>query len=129
MKLLLLEPNRLLAEQYQSYLETQRHTVVWRTDAQAGVITADDYKPDLVIFELLMAGHSGIEFLYEFRSYPDWLNVPVIILSGISERASGVPASTLEELGVNAYLYKPDITLKQLGETVQKLLTRVKVKK
>ncbi|CAN5385747.1 hypothetical protein BH10PAT3_BH10PAT3_5140 [soil metagenome] len=119
MKILLLEPNRLLAGQYCRYLENQGHTLAWREDAQSGINAADEMNPDLVIAELLLAGHSGVEFLYEFRSYADWLNVPVLILSGAPKSATGVSDETMQELGVAAYLYKPDTSLELLRRAVR----------
>ena len=32
-------------------------------------------KPAIVMLELQLVEHSGIEFLYEFRSYPEWQRV------------------------------------------------------
>lgn len=121
MKILLLEPDRLLAQQYSAYLTAQGHSVQSRPDAQSGILAADEASPDLVIVELLLAGHSGIEFLYEFRSYSDWLRVPVIVLSSASPSVAAIPADTLAELGVASYLYKAETSLERLGQVVRRL--------
>lgn len=123
-KILILEPNRLLAQQYMRYLTREGHEVTWCEDAQEGVATADSLRPDIVIVELLLAGHSGVEFLYEFRSYADWLHVPVIILSGISQTNAGIADATLAELNIGAYMYKPDTELVRLNQIVTRLLKR-----
>ncbi|MDB5182255.1 MAG: DNA-binding response regulator [Candidatus Saccharibacteria bacterium] len=122
MKILLLEPNRILAEQYSRFLEREGFEVTWCENAQDGVAAADELKPDIVILELLLAGHSGVEFLYEFRSYVDWLKLPVIILSSVTQASSGVSDATLAELGVGAYLYKPKASLSQIARLVRKSL-------
>lgn len=123
MKILLIEPNRLLARQYCRYFALKGHTVVWREDAQSGIVAADEMSPDVVVVELLLAGHSGIEFLYEFRSYADWLSVPAIIVSGVAKSATGVPDATFKELGVYQYLYKPATSLNKLERTITKAAT------
>jgi two-component system phosphate regulon response regulator PhoB len=125
MKILLLEPNRILAEQYSRYLEKEGFEVRWCENAQDGVAAADELKPDMVVLELMLAGHSGVEFLYEFRSYVDWLKLPVIILSSVTQASSGVSDATLTELGVAAYLYKPDTALPQLARQMRKALKPV----
>lgn len=122
MNILLLEPNRLLANQYVSFLTRQGHQVAWREDAQTGITAADEQRPDVVIAELLLGGHSGIEFLYEFRSYGDWVAVPAIILSNLSPEAAGLPPTVLESLGVAMYLYKPELSLQKLAELLSRLL-------
>jgi two-component system, OmpR family, response regulator PfeR len=125
MKILLLEPNRMLAQQYTRYLEREGYEVTWCENAQDGVAAADELHPDMAIVELLLAGHSGVEFLYEFRSYQDWLNVPVIILSGVSQKSASVSDATLTDLGIAAYLYKPTTSLEQLGRLVGRCLSVV----
>ncbi len=124
MTILLLEPNRLLAKQYSEFLEQNGHKVVWRQNAQSGIGAADEQKPDLVIAELLLTGHSGVEFLYEFRSYGDWQNIPVILLASVDRSEAGVSLEALKELKVGAYFYKPEMKLADLAKTAL-LLTKV----
>lgn len=121
--ILLIEPDLVLAETYLQALAAAGHSVGLCSTAQAGVLVADQAPPDLVILELQLTSHSGIEFLYEFRSYRDWRDVPVIV-------HSHVPPSEFEtnwhllkdQLGVTAYLYKPRTSLRELVETVNERL-------
>lgn len=126
MHVLLIEPDTLLAGTYGQAFEAAGHTVATARSAQMAVHAADEQQPDVVVLELQLPRHNGVEFLYEFRSYPEWLDVPVVIHSFTppSEYAS---AATLErELGVRRCLYKPETSLADLCETVQ-ALSRVKM--
>lgn len=122
--IILVEPDRLLAETYKRALEAAGHTIVPVSGAQAAVLAADARQPDCVILELQLIGHSGIEFLYEFRSYPDWQLVPVIV-------HSHVPSAEFEsnwelltgQLGVKDYLYKPHTDLRSLAAAVARCST------
>lgn len=114
-QILLLEPDRLLAKTYYGALQHAGHTVQICASAQSGVFCADDLCPDVVIAELQLVGHSGIEFLYEFRSYPDWQDVPVVIHTNVPASEFSCSWHILrEELGVSCYLYKPVTSLSQL---------------
>ena len=74
--------------------------------------------PDVVVLELQLPGHNGVEFLYEFRSYPEWLHVPVVLHTFVPP-AELTRAVTLEaELGVRKMLYKPAATLTALCAAV-----------
>jgi DNA-binding response OmpR family regulator len=116
---LLIEPNRLLAKTYLQALETAGHTVQVCATAQTGVFCADDTLPDVVVMELQLVGHSGIEFLYEFRSYKDWQEVPVIIATSVpAGEFTGSWQILKKELGVAAYFYKPLLSLKTLLRAV-----------
>lgn len=119
-RILLIEPDAILARQYQEALAS--YDLAWARDAQVAINTADTQSPDLVIMELLLAGHSGIEFLYEFRSYADWKQVPIIIMSRLNRADVPVHDAALEQLGVKAYLYKPDTSLGALKRKVESLL-------
>lgn len=113
--ILLIEPDRRLAATYQKALKTAGHDVTTASGAQAAIMAADNAKPDLVILELQLVGHSGIEFLYEFRSYLDWQAIPVIIQSQVPPGEFSDSRQLLaQELGVKAYLYKPHTTLRRL---------------
>jgi DNA-binding response OmpR family regulator len=118
-QILLIEPDRVLAESYVLSLMHAGHEVQAAGSAQAAVMSADAIRPDLVILELQLVEHSGIEFLYEFRSYSDWQDVPVIIQSQVPPAEFADSWHLLQtELGVCEYLYKPRTSLLQLLKTV-----------
>ncbi len=64
-QILLIEPDRLLAETYAQSLTGGGHRVVACAGAQAAIHAADQDCPDIVILELQLVEHSGVEFLYE----------------------------------------------------------------
>lgn len=119
-KVLLIEPDRVLADTYRRALQTAGHHVYICASAQAGVLAADQVNPDLVVLELQLVAHNGAEFLYEFRSYPDWQQVPVIVHTHVPPAHFGgsLPAIR-QQLGICEYLYKPTTTLRQLLGAVQ----------
>jgi DNA-binding response OmpR family regulator len=122
MNILIIEPDKVLAMTYARALHAAGHAPICCTDAQQGVFAADAQTPDVVLLELQLVSHSGIEFLYEFRSYPEWQNVPVIILSQVPPAEFIDSWDVLQqELGVQQYLYKPHTTLVKLAQAVQTL--------
>ncbi len=118
-QILLVEPDRLLADIYRQALESAGHRVVMCASAQSAIFAADEIKPDMVILELQLIGHSGIEFLYEFHSYPDWQNIPVLIQSHVpAGEFAGSWGMLQQQLGVRAYFYKPLTTIRALLASV-----------
>jgi DNA-binding response OmpR family regulator len=118
--ILLVEPNTVLVQAYILALEHAGHTVVHVTGAQAAIDAADRQTPDLVFLELQLPRHSGIEFLHEFRSYAEWQAVPVIINTVLTPAhiARGT-AALRRDLGVRAFLYKPQATLQDIIRTAR----------
>lgn len=121
-QILLLEPDAILAEQYSAALRSAGHKVVLCHDAQEAIVSADEARPDLVILEVALARHSGIEFLYEFRSYSEWQSIPVIILSRIPEHELHLDDTAGEKLAISRVLYKPDVSLTKLVQTVGRMV-------
>ena len=121
--IIIIEPDRLLAETYVAAGKQAGHSVVPCASAQAAILAADQQKPDVVIVELQLIEHSGVEFLYEFRSYPEWHNIPVIIQSQVppSEFASNWQLFR-EQLNIAQYLYKPQTTISELLSTIDQVL-------
>lgn len=123
-QILLIEPDRLLARIYFDALTRAGHKVQICATAQAGIFCADEIKPDVVLLELQLVAHSGIEFLYEFRSYPDWEQIPVIITTNVpAGEFTGSWKLLRDQLAVSQYLYKPLTTLQRLLRTVSDITT------
>jgi CheY-like chemotaxis protein len=120
MHVLLLEPDSLLAADIKRFFSIGNHQVYAHSDPQAAVAQADKQLPDVIVTELQLAGRSGIEFLYEFRSYPEWQTVPVIVHSNLHQQDVAAYSEVFKELNIHAYLHKPTTSLKQLLECVQK---------
>lgn len=122
-RILLIEPDRVLARTYRSLLENKGYSVQVSYSAQEAINLADKTTPDLIIVEVQLISHSGIEFLYELRSYPEWQRIPVIILSIIPRQEFEDNWDLLKsELNVASYLYKPSTDLKDLAVEVSKIL-------
>src|SRR5579884_3880403 len=106
--ILIIEPDEVLAKTYKDYLTHHGYKVIGVKNAQEAIAEADKKIPDLVVLELQLIKHSGVEFLYEFRSYNDWQNIPVIVNSQVPKREFKDNWKVLsKELAVVEYLYKP----------------------
>lgn len=115
MNILLVEPDLVLAKTYFQALTGAGHHVTVAASAQSAVLAADKILPDLVVLELQLIEHSGIEFLYEFRSYPDWQGIPVLVHTQVPPGEFSANRRLLkEQLDIAAYLYKPYTSLRDL---------------
>ena len=113
--ILLIEPNTLLAKSYTQALRHAGHTVAHVTGAQAAIDAADKQTPDVVIVEIQLPQHSGIEFLHEFRSYAEWIHIPVVVNTSLSSARMMLAKKALQrDLGVLGILYKPRTTLQDI---------------
>jgi response regulator RpfG family c-di-GMP phosphodiesterase len=118
---LLLEPDKILAKAYAQALDDQGYNVLVSNSAQSAIMVADQQKPDVVIIEIQLVEHSGIEFLYELRSYYDWQDIPVIINSFVPSHEFNNSQKTLKDiLKVKHYHNKSQTTITDLLKVLSK---------
>jgi DNA-binding response OmpR family regulator len=122
-RIVVVEPDKHLASIYMQALEHAGHSVYLAATIERAVAILDSKAIDMLIVELQIAQHNGIELLYELRSYADWNRVRIIIQSYIPEGRM-MSSQTVKHLGVDSYLYKPKTSLFELCATVQNVLDR-----
>lgn len=122
-RILLIESNAVLANTYKQALQIEGHVVDRVAGAQAAIDVADANMPDVVLLELHLSAHSGIEFLHEFRSYPEWQHIPVIINTAVQPaKIAPVRQVLAEDFGVRDVLYKPKASLEDILRAVREQL-------
>lgn len=117
-KVLLIEPDSVLARLYQTALETNGHEVKRASSAQEALFAIEESRPDTVILEIDMPNHNGLEFLYEFSSYSDWQGINIVVHSALRPNLFERMKVSWSHLGVSEYLYKPETTLASLQHVV-----------
>jgi len=121
-KILIIEPDLLLANNLKKFLEHYNFICSIVTDGQSAIEYVDNFLPDLIILELQLVNHSGIEFLYELRSYSDTRLLPVLIYSYISQDTWRDSRSLLEnQFLIKDYLYKPQANFYQVLSQINQL--------
>ncbi len=119
MHILLVESDPFVATSVVRFLRQLHATVQVSITAQAAIQACDIQIPDVIILDISLTGHSGIEFLHEFKSYSDWQSLPIIAWS----MQSYTPAQqkALHMLGAQHVLYKPHATLQALWQHIVSL--------
>lgn len=114
-----IEDDEGLSEIYQTSLASDGFQVVIARDGEAGLALVQSEKPDLVLLDIMMPKMSGDQVLAEMRK-TDWgKDIPVIIMTNISE--AEIP-STLRQLNYSALLIKANNSPSQIIEMVKKIL-------
>lgn len=122
-KVLIVEPDRIVARCMKAELKKRSFSVEITANADQAIAIADEFQPDIVITELSLAGHSGTEFLYEFRTYTDWDPVPIVVYSSIKLSDIIIESQDWKQLNIAEYLYKPEESLDRLGDILETLVT------
>jgi class 3 adenylate cyclase len=101
-------------------LQRQGHTVLQAEDGAGALATVEKEALDLVLLDLMMPGLSGYDVLALLKSDPRFREIPVIMISALTELDSIVRCI---EAGADDYLAKPfDPTLlrARVGSSLEK---------
>lgn len=124
-RILFIEPDRILGANARKILKHAGHNVDWHVDPQTAMDSADAAHPDIIILDVFLAGRSGVEFLYEFRSYPEWSKLPVVIYSNVPSEEFNSAGIGFNQLGISDYFYKPTTKISDLLKSVDRILQPV----
>jgi DNA-binding response OmpR family regulator len=125
--LLIIEADSQLAGSYKKYLSLANHTVRIHPDPQTAIVSTDSARPDIIILNFMLAGRSGLEFLYELRSYPEWQTIPVVLTGSYSQDEIKEFSEIFKQLNVHIYLHKPTTPLSKILEETNHLLQPIPV--
>ena len=92
------------------------------TDAYQGTSAIFKEKIDLVILDLMLPGGGGLSVLRNIRSSPKIMNMPVVVISGMSDE---VDKENISREGIAAYLIKP-YDFQELYAIIQNILSHKK---
>jgi len=67
-------------------LQAEGYHVVTAADGPEALQTAHETKPDLIVLDIMMPGMDGFEVLDRLRADTATCSIPVIMLTGLSER-------------------------------------------
>jgi CheY-like chemotaxis protein len=86
MRILLVDDSKPIRMANQKILERAGYEVITAVDGQQAIVVARSEKPDLILLDLLLPGVGGIQVLRELKRDPGTANIPVVILSGLSQK-------------------------------------------
>ncbi len=118
-KILIIEDEKPIADAMQIGLNEAGYDVNVAYDGEDGLNQAKDLVPDLILLDLLLPKKDGITVLNELRQDAKTKNVPVMILSQLSDTGK---ISEGVALGVVGYLVKVDFTLAEVVNKVKEVL-------
>lgn len=76
-------------------------------------------KPDIILLDILLPGIGGFEILKSLKDDGDTKNIPVIILSNLSQKSD---IEKGRELGAISFLVKASVNLDEIVDEVKKVL-------
>ncbi|HEX9774282.1 MAG TPA: response regulator [Actinomycetota bacterium] len=115
---MIVDDDRVIQQLLEVNLELEGYTVAKADDGEDAIKRVHEFKPDLVLLDVMMPKVDGREACRRIKADPATAHIPVIFLSA---RAQEMDVSSGLELGAAAYLTKPFDPV-DLLEAVKKVL-------
>jgi DNA-binding response OmpR family regulator len=107
-KILIVEDDLALAQVYKSRLELEGFVVQHAPDGEKGLMTAVEFKPDLILLDVMMPKINGFDTLDIIRTTPQLRGIHVIILTALGQAKDMERA---QKLGADEYLVKSQVVI------------------
>jgi two-component system, OmpR family, alkaline phosphatase synthesis response regulator PhoP len=120
-KILLVDDSKFLRRACEHALARAGYQVITADDGAAALAIAQDQIPSLVVLDMMLPKLSGLEVLRALKQNVATKDIPVIVLTSLSERNS---AKLLEE-GATSFVEKSDSLLDKDGAVLIQAVARV----
>ena len=119
-KIILIEDDKLIREIYTFTLQKADYEVLPAIDGYEGILLTQG-NPDakLILLDVIMPNSNGIEVLQKLKADPATQNIPVILLSNLTDEKTVDEAM---KFGAYGYLVKAQISPTQLVDKVKEIL-------
>jgi DNA-binding response OmpR family regulator len=115
-KILLVEDDDALANVYLNRLEVEGFEVRRVANGEDALAAVIEYKPDMVLLDVMMPKVSGFEVLDIMRNTPQTANQKVIVLTALSQESDRKRA---EDLGADDYLVKSQVVIADVIDRIK----------
>lgn len=118
-KILLVEDDLILVQMYEIKFKHAGYDVQTAFDGEQGLEKMRNFKPDLVLLDIMMPKINGKVFIDKVKQDQELKNIPIAILTNVNN-----PQDRIEFMrnGAEAFFIKSDMTPEQIVEGVKAIL-------
>lgn len=120
-KILVVEDEEILLTALSEELQQGGYDVLGAADGEEGLVKVKDYKPDLILLDLVMPKMDGMTVLKRLKDDSATRDIPVVILTNLSDYER---ISEALSLGAKDYLVKANYSLNDLMDKIKTVLSR-----
>jgi len=118
-KVAIIEDDSFISNMYKTKLKLAGYDVKTAYDGEEGLKLIDEFKPDLVLMDLMMPNMSGVAALERLKEEILAGKFKVIALTNMGDDDT---ISNVKKMGVSDYIVKADVTPTQVEQRVRKVL-------
>lgn len=121
MKILIAEDDAFLRRAYNLKMKTDGNQVLVVENGQEAIDALDDFKPDVILLDLVMPVLDGFATLEQLKSNEHWAQIPVIVATNLGQNEDQKKAL---DLGAQEYITKSDLSLDELISKINSVVQK-----
>ncbi|OGZ20226.1 MAG: hypothetical protein A3F95_02860 [Candidatus Nealsonbacteria bacterium RIFCSPLOWO2_12_FULL_39_31] len=114
-KILIIEDEKVLLDLLEKRMRAEGYDVAVALDGENGIQKAEEYKPDLILLDIVMPKKDGFEVMEELAADQELKKIPVII---VSNSGQPVEIERVKKLGARDWLVKTEFDPKEVVDKV-----------
>ena len=118
-KILIVEDDTLISNMYKEIFTFDSFEVEIANDGQEGLDKARNFKPNIILLDIMMPKMNGLEVLTNLKADPETKTIPVVMLTNLAGENDAKAALTQ---GAVKYIVKSQYDPKQISEMVKQIL-------
>ena len=118
-KIAIIEDDQAISQMYRIKFETEGYEVEIAENGKLGLELVENFRPDIILLDLMMPEMSGDEMLAKLRQTDFGRDVKVIILTNMGEQEA---PDILKSLGVSVFIVKAHSTPTEVTDIVNEIL-------
>lgn len=118
--ILLVDDEQFVLVAYKEGLEHAGYNVTIAHDGEEALTVLNTLTPDLIILDLIMPKISGFEVLQSLKSNENLKNIPVFVLTNLSQESDELEARSY---GIADFMIKADLSLQEVIARVSAYLS------
>lgn len=118
-KILLVEDDDNMASVYETRLQAEGFQTHRAPNGEDALAVAQQYRPDLILLDVMMPKVSGFDVLDILRNTPDTANMKIVMLTALSQESDKQRA---QALGVDEYLVKSQVVIADVVDRIKHIL-------
>jgi two-component system, OmpR family, alkaline phosphatase synthesis response regulator PhoP len=118
-KVLVVEDDKFLSSAYKVKLTKSGFEVQMAGDGQEAIELLQNFRPDIILLDLVMPRKDGFTTLAEIKQHPQLKNIPVIVTSNLGQKEDLDKAMGL---GALDYIIKSDLSMDTLVAKINEVI-------
>ncbi len=99
-----------------------KYQTLYASDGEQALAFFEQYKPAVVLLDLMLPGMSGFDILQKIRARTDELkDTPVVIVSNLGQSSDKEKA---QSLGANDYLVKAEVSIEEIVAKIEGMVAK-----